>query len=72
MAQLTPETIRRLARDNFDYELSEETADTMSRAFGPLLAMTGDLQKLGLDGVEPPFGYANLVREAQRLADTGK
>ena len=72
MAQMTGETIRRLARENFGYEIGAEDADAMGRTIGVLLAMTGELQGLGLDGIEPAFGYPNLVREAERLARKGK
>lgn len=72
MAQLTAETVRRLARDNFDYELGEEVADAMARTIGALLAMTSELDRFKLDGVEPPFGYPNLLGEAEQLAGKKK
>ena len=72
MAQMTGETIRRLARENFDYEIDPEAADAMARTIGALLAMTDQFSALGLTGIEPAFGYSNLVREAEALADKTK
>jgi|YelNatPaOPRAMG01_1025707.scaffolds.fasta_scaffold02766_2 hypothetical protein len=72
MAQMTGETIRRLARENFDYEIGPEVAEAMAASIGALLAMTDRLPALGLDGIEPPFGYSNLVREAEALAGKAK
>ncbi len=72
MAQMTAETIRRLARENFDYEIGPEVAEAMAGSIGALLAMTGQFLALGLDGIEPAFGYSNLVREAEALAGKAK
>ncbi|HYA34536.1 MAG TPA: hypothetical protein VEF03_02900 [Candidatus Binataceae bacterium] len=64
MAQITGETVKRMARDIFDYEVSDADADSMAGTAGAMLTLARQLIGLGLDGIEPPFGYSNLFAEA--------
>jgi hypothetical protein len=68
MPQLTAETIRRMARELYGYEMSEPDAAATANTAGAVLALATHLRALGLDGVEMPFGYPNLFAEAERLA----
>lgn len=67
MAQLTAETMRRLAREIFDYELEDGDAHGLANTSGAMLTMSRHLGTLGLDGIQPPFGYPNLTAEASQL-----
>ena len=39
MAQITGETVRRMARDIFDYEIAEADAEAMAHTAGAMLTM---------------------------------
>ncbi|MFZ0889254.1 MAG: hypothetical protein WA005_12435 [Candidatus Binataceae bacterium] len=68
MGILTAETVKMLAREMYDYELTDKDARALADGAGPLLTMAsrlGDL--LDLKAMEPPFGYPNLQAEAQRI-----
>jgi hypothetical protein len=67
MAELTPETMMRVAREFFDYPMSPETAAAVAKVADAMLADARRLSALGLEGVEPPFSYATLVAEAERM-----
>lgn len=64
MAQITGETVKRMARDIFDYEISDADAESMAHTAGAMLTLGRHLHTLGLSGIEPPFGYPNLNAEA--------
>lgn len=64
MAQMTGETVKRMARDIFDYEISDEHAAALANTAGAMLTLARHLNTLGLSGIEPPFGYPNLNAEA--------
>ena len=67
MAELTAETVMRVAREFYDYTMSEETAAAVAKVADAMLTDARRLSALGLEGVEPPFSYATLVAEAERL-----
>jgi hypothetical protein len=67
MAELTPETVMRVAREFFGYSISPEDAAAVARSGNAMLTDLHGLGALGLEGVEPPFSYATMVAEAQRL-----
>ncbi len=67
MAELTAETVMRVAREFSDYPMSEETATAVAKVANAMLTDARRLSALGLEGVEPPFSYATLVAEAERL-----
>jgi hypothetical protein len=67
MAPMNGDTVKRMARDIFDYEISDSDANAMANSTGAILTLSRHLGNLGLSGIEPPFGYANLLAEAGRL-----
>lgn len=67
MTELTPETVMRVAREFYDYPMSPETAAVVAKVAEAMLTDARRLSALGLEGVEPPFSYATLVAEAERL-----
>ncbi|GEM_PF-434280 len=70
MAELTPETVMRVAREFYDYPMNAETAAAVAKIADAMLTDARRLSALGLDGVEPPFSYATMVAEAERLRRT--
>ena len=46
MAQITGETVRRMARDIFDYEIAEADAEAMAHTAGAMLTMARHLAQL--------------------------
>ncbi len=72
MAQITGETVKRMAHDIFDYEISDADAESMAHTAGSMLTLARHLNTLGLSGIEPPFGYPNLNAEAAIQASKGK
>jgi len=71
MERLTPDTVRKLARQLYDYTLDDEAAASIAHIVGAMAAYTGRLETLGLDGRQPPFGYPVLLAEAQALRRGG-
>src|SRR5579864_9348687 len=67
MAWLTPDTLQKLARELYGYEMPIETAKSIVAGAGAMMSMSDHLDTLGLDAVEPPFGYPNLLAEASRM-----
>lgn len=68
MGILRPETVRLIAQEMFDYELSAETARWLAHGAGALLTNSHHLSTVfNLAGLEPPFGYPNLEAEAARI-----
>jgi len=67
MADLTAETVMRVAREFFDYAMNEESAAAVARVAGAMLVDARRLSALGLEGVDPPFSYATMLAEAERL-----
>ncbi len=67
MAELTAETVMRVAREFFDYPMSAETAAVVAKVADAMLADARRLSALGLDGVDPPFSYAAMIAESERL-----
>jgi hypothetical protein len=67
MAELTAETVMRVAREFFDYPINEESAAAVARVAGAMLVDARRLSALGLEGVDPPFSYATMLAEAERL-----
>jgi hypothetical protein len=67
MAQLTAQTVKQMARDIFDYEISDADAHSLANTSGAMLTLSRHLGSLGLSGIQPPFGYPNLNAEATQL-----
>jgi hypothetical protein len=56
-----------MAREVFEYELSDDAADTAARVLG---AMTAGLSRLEVPrDLQPPFGYPTMLAEAGRLRE---
>ncbi|HZP44632.1 MAG TPA: hypothetical protein VFB15_03190 [Candidatus Binataceae bacterium] len=65
MARVTADAVSNLARALYDYDLSTEGAAAVARILGATATHLERLKSLTLDGVQPPFGYVNLIREAE-------
>ena len=68
MARLTPNTVKALARELYDYEFSDDAAAAVAHMIGAISSYSRRLDELNLSGMQPPFGYPTLVAEAKRLA----
>ena len=68
MPLVTPETVKRVLKDFYDYEINEEAAVPVANTAGAMISLAHNLDSLGLDGLEPPFGFANLTAGAMRIA----
>lgn len=67
MARLTPETVRMLAREVYDYKLSDEAIPSVTHLLGATVANSRRLASLQLGGLQPPFGYPTMLAEADRI-----
>jgi hypothetical protein len=67
MGELTGESVRRLMRELYGYEISDADADTLARRARALVSGARNLESLELDGIEQPFSFAVLVAEAERI-----
>ncbi len=67
MARLTPETVRAMAKELYDYELSDDAAVAVANAAGAMVTHSRRLGSVDLGGVQPPFGYPTLLAEAERI-----
>jgi hypothetical protein len=67
MAQLTPETVKMLAQQLYDYQLSDDAASAVAHMVGAMAAYTRRLETLNLAGLQQPFGYPTLIAEADRI-----
>ncbi len=67
MAQLTGETVKQIAREVFDYEISEHDAHSVASTDGAMLTLARQLGALALSGIGPAFSYQNLNSEAAHL-----
>ena len=63
MPLITPETVKRVLKDVHGYEISDEAQAPVAHTAGAMLTLAEQLDSLGLEAVEPPFGYANLMTE---------
>jgi len=68
MPLITGETVQRVMRDLYGYEISDADANAIAHSAGAMLTLAGHLPSIGLGGIEPPFGYPVLLAEATRLA----
>jgi hypothetical protein len=67
MAQLTGETVMKIAREIFDYEITDHDAHSVANTAGAMLTLARHLGTLPLSAIGPAFGYANLNAEAAHL-----
>ena len=68
MPLVTPETVKRVLKDLYDYEISDEAAVPVANTAGAMISLAHHLDSLGLDELEPPFGFPNLIAGAMRIA----
>jgi hypothetical protein len=67
MAQLTAAAVKQMAREIYDYEISDRDAHGVASTAGAMLTLATHLAQLPLSGIGPSFGYANLIAEAAHL-----
>jgi len=67
MARLSPDTVKLLAHELYDYRLADEAAASVAHMVGAIAAHSRRLEDLGLAGLQPPFGYPTLIAEANHL-----
>lgn len=72
MQRLTPETVKALARQLYDYALDDDAAASIAHMVGAMAAYSRRLDALGLDGLQPPFGYPTLIAQARRIASSSR
>jgi len=71
MPLVTGETVRRVMRDLYGYEISDADADAIAHSAGAMLTLAGHMGSIGLAGIETPFSYPVLLAEAARAAKAG-
>jgi hypothetical protein len=67
MARLSPATLQTLARELYDYDLSDAAAATAAHIVGAVANHARKLRGPALDGVQPLIAYTTLIAEAERL-----
>jgi hypothetical protein len=67
MPILTGDTVKQALHDLYGYEISDDDARAIANGAGAMLTMARQFAALGLEGIEPPFGYPTLLAEAARL-----
>jgi hypothetical protein len=67
MAQLTGDAVKKMAREIFDYDISDHDAHAVANMAGAMLTLSQHLGALPLSGIGPAFGYSNLLAEATHL-----
>ncbi len=67
MARLSPETVKLLALELYDYEFTEDAAASVAHVVGAMANYSRRLHAIGLSGLQPPFGYLTLRTEADRI-----
>lgn len=68
MPLITPETVKRTLKDVYGYDIKDEATTAVANTAGAMLSLAENLPSLGLEEIEPPFGYANLMTEAMKKA----
>jgi hypothetical protein len=67
MARLNAPTVKTLALELFDYQFSDEAAESVAHTIGAMANYSRRLHVIGLTGLQPPFGYPTLRAEADRI-----
>lgn len=67
MPRLTPETVKLIAREMYDYTMSDEAAAAVAHMIGAMATYSRRMDELKLTGLQPPFGYPTLMAEAERI-----
>lgn len=66
MTRMTPDLVSALAKQLYDYNLSDDAAASLAHILGATASYSRRLETLQLGGVQPPFGYMTLIAEAER------
>lgn len=67
MARLTPEAVKMIAQQLYDYEMSDDSAATVAHMVGAMATYSKRLDTIKIAGLQPPFGYPTLIAEAERI-----
>jgi hypothetical protein len=67
MARLTPEAVKMIAKQLYDYEMSDDSAATVAHMVGAMATYSKRLDTVKIAGLQPPFGYPTLIAEAERI-----
>jgi hypothetical protein len=67
MARLTPEAVKMIARQLYDYEMSDDSAATVAHMVGAMATYSKRMDTIKIAGLQPPFGYPTLIAEAARI-----
>jgi hypothetical protein len=67
MAKLNAATVKALALELFDYEFTDDAAASVAHIVGAMANRSRRLHGIGPTGTQPPFGFATLCAEADRL-----
>ncbi|HKV53942.1 MAG TPA: hypothetical protein VJN94_04800 [Candidatus Binataceae bacterium] len=67
MARLTPEAVKMLAQQMYDYAIPDDAAEAVAHMVGAMATYSRRLDALKLGGLQPPFGYPTMIAEAERL-----
>jgi hypothetical protein len=68
MPQVTGDTVKRILFDLYGYEISGADAEAIARTAGAMITLSSQLGTVGIEGIEPPFGYPVVTAEAARLS----
>lgn len=71
MARLTPQTVKAMAKELYEYEMSDESAAAVANAAAAMVTHARRIGGPDLSGVQPPFGYPTLLAEAERIRKRG-
>jgi len=67
MATFSPETLKRIAVDFFDYSISDDAAVAVAASASAMLNDLRGMAALDLTGIEPAFSYVTMRSEADRI-----
>jgi hypothetical protein len=72
MARLTPEAVKILAQQLYDYNLTDDAAESVAHMVGAMATYSQRLDRLSLAGLQPPFSYPVMLAQAERIRRSGK
>ncbi|MGH7915896.1 MAG: hypothetical protein ACREQE_00390 [Candidatus Binataceae bacterium] len=67
MAKLSADTVKKMALELYDYQLTDDAAAAVAHMVGAMATYSQRLESLDLAGIQPPLGYPTLQAEADRL-----
>jgi hypothetical protein len=67
MARINPATLQLIARELYDYELTDDAANSVAHMIGAVSRHAQKLRTPALTGLQPPIGYPTLLAEADRV-----